>query len=525
MTRPTQIQLFDSTLRDGAQGEGISFSVNDKLDIVRALDELGIHYIEAGNPASNPKELAFFRRAGELRPRNAKLVAFGSTRRKNESAADDPGCAALLAANTPAVCCFGKSSLLHVREVLRAAPEENLRMIEDTCRFFAERGREMIYDAEHFFDGYKLDPGYALETLVAAARGGAATLCLCDTNGGAFPWEVAEITREVCGRFPALCVGIHAHNDGDMATAISCAAVRAGARQVQGTFLGFGERVGNASLCAVAPNLQLKLGYDCLPPERLERLLPTAMRVASIANTTVRKNTPFIGDSAFAHKAGMHADGVLKRSASFEHIDPAAVGNRRRFLVSECTGRAAVLRRMQKLYPRLEADNPIISQIVSALKEKEFRGYSYEGADASFDLLIRKRMEEIPAFFALVSYKVLDELPYGNERSATATIKIKVGEQVNIAAAEGDGPVHALDLAMREALTGFFPALKQVRLLDYKVRIMESTFGTGTKVRVLITSGDGEKQWVTVGVSNDIIEASWEALVDSVAYKLLEEAP
>ncbi len=516
------VELLDSTLRDGAQAEGISFSVNDKLEIVRALDALGIHYIEAGNPASNPKELEFFRRAGELRLQNACLCAFGSTRRKNENAADDAGCAALLAANTPAVCVFGKSSPLHVEEILKTTPEENLRMIEDTCRFFAEHGRQLHFDAEHFFDGYKADPAYALETLASAARGGARTLCLCDTNGGAFPWEVAKATREVCERFPAIRVGIHAHNDGDMATATSCAAVQAGARQVQGTFLGFGERIGNASLCAIAPNLQLKMGYACLPPERMELLLPTAMHIASIANITVRKNTPFIGASAFAHKAGMHADGVLKNPASFEHIDPAAVGNRRRFLVSEFTGKAAVLRRMQRLYPELAPDSPSVAQVVAALKQKEHLGYSYEGADASFDLLIRKRMEEIPAFFELVSYKVLDELPYDNEHSATATIKIKVNGQLKIAAAEGQGPVNALDLAMREALSGFYPALAQVQLLDYKVRIMESAVGTGTKVRVLITSGDGEKQWATVGVSNDIIEASWEALVDSVAYKLLE---
>ncbi|MDR3313032.1 MAG: citramalate synthase [Oscillospiraceae bacterium] len=517
-----QIELYDSTLRDGAQAEGISFSVNDKLEIVRALDALGIHYIEAGNPASNPKELEFFRRAGELRLRSAKLCAFGSTRRKGVAAANDQNCAALLEANTPAVCVFGKSSPLHVEEILRTTPEENLRMIEDTCRFFVEQGRELLFDAEHFFDGYKADPAYALATLAAAARGGARALCLCDTNGGAFPWAAAEAVRAVCASFPAFCVGIHAHNDGDMATAIACAAVEAGARQVQGTFLGFGERVGNASLCAIAPNLQLKLGYSCLPPAQMEQLLPAAMHIASVANITVRKDTPFIGASAFAHKAGMHADGVLKNSASFEHIDPAAVGNRRRFLVSEFAGKAAVLRRMQKLYPALEADSPAVAQIVAALKEKEFSGYSYEGADASFDLLIRKRMGDVPAFFELISYKVLDELPYGNERSATATIKVKVDGQVKIAAAEGDGPVNALDLAMRQALAGLFPALGQVQLLDYKVRIMESAIGTGTKVRVLITSGDGEKQWATVGVSHDIIEASWEALVDSVAFKLLE---
>ncbi|MDR1927152.1 MAG: citramalate synthase [Oscillospiraceae bacterium] len=516
------ISIFDSTLRDGAQAEGISFSVNDKLEIVRALDGLGVHYIEAGNPASNPKELEFFRRAEELTLGGAKLCAFGSTRRKGIAAQQDANCAALLEANTAAVSVFGKSSLLHVAEILKTTPEENLAMIEDSCRFFAGHGRETVFDAEHFFDGYALDPAYALASLEAAARGGAEVLCLCDTNGGTFPWTVEEVTRTVCGRFPGLCVGIHAHNDSDTATAASLAAVRAGARQVQGTLLGFGERAGNASLCGIIPNLQLKLGYACLAPEQMEQLTSVALHVASIANVTVRRNTPFVGESAFAHKAGMHADGVLKNSASFEQIDPAAVGNRRRFLVSEFAGKAAVLRRVQKLYPAVGAQSPAVAQIVAALKEKEFQGYSYEGADASFDLLIRKAIEEPPSYFDLVSYKVLDELSRDNERNATATLKLCVRDEMKITAAEGEGPVHALDVALRKALTDFYPVLRTVRLLDYKVRIMESTAGTGTKVRVLITSGDSETQWTTVGVSTDIIEATWEALVDAIVYKLLE---
>ncbi|MDR1464510.1 MAG: citramalate synthase [Oscillospiraceae bacterium] len=516
------IEVLDSTLRDGAQAEGISFSVNDKLEVVQALDDLGVTYLEAGNPASNPKELEFFRRAKGLRLGNAILCAFGSTRRKGIPAREDQNCAALLAADTPAVSFFGKSSLLHVAEILRTTPEENLAMIEDTGRHLRENGREVIFDAEHFFDGYKSDAAYALATLAAAARGGARVLCLCDTNGGAFPWEIAETVRAVCAAFPESVVGVHLHNDGDMATASSCAAVRAGARHVQGTFLGFGERIGNANLSAIVPNLQLKLGYGCLTEEQLTRLTPTARHIASISNTTLRRAAPFVGASAFAHKAGMHADGVLKNSASFEHIDPAAVGNRRRVLVSEQTGRAAILPRVQRLYPEVGASDPCVGAIVDALKQKEFQGYSYEGADASFDLLIRKHMEALPSFFELISYKILDELPYGDERSATATLKVRVREQVKIAAAEGEGPVNALDIALREALAGFYPALQQVQLLDYKVRIMESTVGTGTKVRVLITSGDGEKQWTTMGVSHDIIEASWEALVDSIVYKLLE---
>ncbi|MDR2526192.1 MAG: citramalate synthase [Oscillospiraceae bacterium] len=520
---PRSIELLDSTLRDGAQAEGISFSVNDKLEIARALDALGVAYIEAGNPASNPKEPAFFAQANALRLANAKLCAFGSTRRKNTTATEDQSCAALLAANTPTVSVFGKCSPLHVSEILRTTPEENLRMIEDTCRFFAANGREVLFDAEHFFDGYKSDASYAMECLAAAARGSARVLCLCETNGGAFPWEAEAVTRVVCQAFPGVAVGIHAHNDGDMATAISCAAVQAGASHVQGTLLGFGERIGNAALCAITPNLQLKLGYSCLPADKLEQLVPTAMRIASVANVTIPKNAPFVGASAFAHKAGMHADGVMKNAGSFEHIDPAAVGNRRRFLISEVAGKAAVLRRARRLFPELPEDSPAAAQILATLKEKEFEGYSYEGADASFDLLIRHCLKGLPAFFALVSYKVLDELPYDN-RGATATIKIKVGGQLKIAAAEGDGPVNALDLALREALAAFYPQLAAVQLLDYKVRIIESTVGTGTKVRVLITSGDGETQWTTVGVSHDIIEASWGALVDAVSHKLLKGA-
>ena len=514
------IQILDSTLRDGAQAEGISFSVNDRLEIARILDSLGLHYIEAG--CSNPKDLAFLRQAAALKLSRARLCAFGATRRKESSAEGDKNCLALLEANTPAVAIVGKSSALHVEEILKTTPAENLVMIGETCRFFAQANREVLFDAEHFFDGYVLNPAYALETLRAAAAGGARTLVLCDTNGGAFPRQVHEITRQVCQSFPALTIGIHAHDDGGMAAACSCAAVEAGARHVQGTFLGFGERVGNAALSAVIPNLQLKLGYACVEPEQLANFTPCALRIASVANTGLRGNMPFIGARAFAHKGGMHADGVLKNPASFEHIDPARVGNRRRLLVSEVAGKAAILPRIQRLYPDIDIQNPAIERVIAALKDKEFGGYSFEGADASFDLLIRRCFDTLPGFFELISYKVLDQLPYENERSATATLKIRVDGRVKIAAAEGEGPVNALDLALREALLEFYPVLERVRLLDYKVRIMESTVGTGSQVRVLITSGDGARQWTTVGVSRDIIEASWEALVDSIVYKLLE---
>ena len=514
------MQILDTTLRDGAQAEGISFSVGDRLELARILDGLVLHYIEAG--ISNPKDLEFFRQAAALRLNHAKLCAFGSTRRKDGAAEGDKTCLALLEAGAPAVAVVGKSSALHVSEVLGTTQAENLAMIEDTCRFFARAGREVIFDAEHFFDGFALDPAYALETLRAAARGGARALVLCDTNGGSFPWDAEEITRAVGEKFHAVTIGIHAHDDSGMATAVTCAAVRGGARHVQGTLLGYGERVGNANLSAVIPNLQLKLGIQCIPRGRLAQLTQSAHQAASVANIRLRGSTPFVGSRAFAHKGGLHAHGVLKNPASFEHIDPAAVGNRRRVLVSEMAGRAAVLPRVQRLYPDVAAEDPSLERVVAALKAREFDGYSYEGADASFDLLIRRCRETLPAFFELIGYKVLDQLPHENECGATATLKIRVDGRVKIAAAEGEGPVNALDLALREALRGFYPVLARVRLIDYKVRIMESAAGTGSRVRVLITSGDGARQWTTVGVSHDIIEASWEALVDSIVYKLLE---
>lgn len=515
-----RVTILDSTLRDGAQGEGISFSVEDKLGIVRALDELGITCLEAGNPASNPKELAFFQRASALRLNHAVLTAFGSTCRKDAAPQEDTNCLALLRADTPVVSVFGKCWDLHVREILKTTPQENLRMIEETCRFFVEHGKRVIFDAEHFFDGYQADQDFALEALRAAKRGGAQVLTLCDTNGGGIPCDIFAITMQVCAAFPGTEIGIHTHDDCGMAAANSICAVQGGASHVQGTFLGFGERTGNASLSAVIPTLQLKRGYACIPAENMHMLTATAMRIAEIANITLHKNMPFVGRSAFAHKAGMHADGVLKLERSFEHIDPALVGNHRRFLMSEMTGKSAVLLRVQKLYPEITRDAPVLADIVGELKEKEHAGYQYEGADSSFELIIRKHIEGVEPFFDLISYKVLDELPYDNNHSATATIKLRVGSQVKIAASDGDGPVNALDKALREALAEFYPCLNEVRLIDYKVRVMEPKDATAARVRVLISSADGSDIWTTVGVSQDIIEASWLALVDSIEHKL-----
>lgn len=518
-----QIEIYDSTLRDGAQGEGISFSVEDKLHITAALDAFGVRYIEAGNPASNPKDLEFFERASQLSLNRATLVAFGSTRRKDVCAEQDSNCLALLAAKTPAVAIFGKCWDLHVSEILQTTPEENLAMIEETCAFFHSRGKKVFFDAEHFFDGLKANPDYAWQVLEAAARGGASALVLCDTNGGEFPTQASETVRTVCKKFPDLHIGVHYHNDCGMAVANSVLSVEAGASQVQGTFLGFGERCGNANLSTIIPDLQLKLDYGCIPQENMSGLTEAARRIAEVANVTLHKNVPFVGHSAFAHKAGMHMDGVLKNTRSFEHLEPEAVGNERRFLVSEMSGRTALLKRINKLCPEIVKDSPQTRAIIEELKEREHKGYQYEGAESSFQLVIRRALGMSRPFFSLISYKILGELPTDHGHSDTATLKLDVNGTTKIAAAEGDGPVNALDTALREALREFYPCLNRVHLIDYKVRVMEPKDATAAMVRVLITSTDGTEVWTTVGVSCDIIEASWIALVDSIEYSLYKE--
>jgi 2-isopropylmalate synthase len=517
-----RIEIFDSTLRDGAQGEGISFSVEDKLNIVRLLDELGVAYVEAGNPGSNPKDLEFFRRAGELNLKNAELVAFGSTRRKEIPVEEDKNVQALLTANTKAVALFGKSWDLHVRDILRTTEEENFAMISDTVKFFKSRGKKVIFDAEHFFDGYKANPDFALKSLEAAAIAGADLLVLCDTNGGAFPNEVFNITKSVVSRF-YIAVGIHVHNDGGLAVANSITAVEAGAVHVQGTYLGFGERSGNANLSTIIPNLQLKQGYRCIPAENMQLLTPVARSIAEIANVRLYGGEPYVGSSAFAHKAGMHADGVLKNSASFEHVPPEAVGNERRLLMSEISGRNAVLYRISRFCPEISKTSPELNGIIEELKRMELEGYQYEGADASFELLVRKRLGKIRPYFELGYYRITGEKPNTNDYSAVATLKVHVGDKAQTAAAEGNGPVNALDKALRSALSGFYPILSEFHLVDYKVRVMNSKQGTAARVRVLITSTDGKNEWTTVGVSTDVIEASWLALRESMEYKLVSE--
>ena len=518
--------ILDSTLRDGAQGEGISFSVEDKLNIVEALDVLGVGFIEAGNPGSNPKDMEFFCRVGQMQLKNAQIVAFGSTRRKNSKAEEDLNLKALLSADTQVVAVFGKCWDLHVTEILGTTLDENLNMIEDTCRFLTEKGKRVFFDAEHFYDGYKANEAFAVSALQAAVKGGADCLVLCDTNGAAFPDEVLEITKAVVDRFSAagVQIGIHTHNDRGMAVANSIMGAKAGATHIQGTYLGFGERCGNANLSTIIPNLQLKMGIRCIPEESMQLLTATARHIAEVANISLKKTEPYVGNSAFAHKAGMHADGVIKNSCSFEHIHPETVGNERRFLLSEISGRTAVLGRINRICPDLTRDSPQTAEIIRALKEQEQLGYQFEGADSSFELLIRKHTGTYHPYFKLITYKILTGRPAEPGCSASATVKVQVGDKMQLMAAEGNGPVNALDKALRAALGVFYPSLSRVHLIDYKVRVMDSKNATGATVRVLISSTDGRRVWTTVGVSSDVVEASWIALTDSIEYKLIKDA-
>ncbi len=519
-----QLHIFDSTLRDGAQGEGISFSVQDKINIVRALDELGVAYIEAGNPGSNPKDLEFFAEVKKITLETSRLVAFGSTRRKDIAASEDANLASLLSAGTETVCIFGKTWDFHVTEILRASLDENVAMIRDTIEFLVSQGRTVIYDAEHFFDGYASNPAYALSTLRAAKEGGASVLVLCDTNGGMLPDAIREMTETVV-RELALPVGIHCHNDTGMAVASSLLSVKGGATQVQGTLLGFGERTGNANLSTIIANLELKMGLKCLPEGRVSQLTPIGLRVAEIANITLDNGMPYVGFNAFAHKAGMHIDAVTKNTKAYEHVAPESVGNERTFLMSEVAGRSLIIEKIRKFDPTIQKDSPIASQIVTRVKELEHVGYQFEGAEGSFELLVRKNMGKYKPFFDLHYYKIIGEQPVeGVPYNAFAQIKIAVDGVMAVTAGEGDGPVHALDGALRNALERFYPAVAHIRLTDFKVRVLDSKSATAAKVRVLIESTDGEEAWSTIGVSSDLIEASWIALVDSFEYKLIMDA-
>jgi 2-isopropylmalate synthase len=519
----SSVQLYDTTLRDGSQAEDVNFSVEDKIRVARKLDQFGVHYIEGGWPGSNPRDIEFFREMRNVKLGRAKLAAFGSTRRAKLTAAQDPSLKALVASGAPVATIFGKTWDLHVLKALRTTLDENLAMIEDSVAYLKKHLDEVVYDAEHFFDGYKANADYAMQTLAAAFDAGADSLVLCDTNGGSFPDEIFEITRAVCARFPKAVVGIHCHNDSEMAVANSIRAVQAGATQVQGTINGLGERCGNANLCSIIPNLQLKLGYECVPADALRHLTSTARSVSEIANVVLNDKAPYVGGHAFAHKGGMHIDAVVKNPISYEHVNPESVGNSRRVLMSEVAGRSTILARINAVDPTLSKDSPETRRIMDKLKELEHDGYQFEAAESSFELIVRKMLGRYTPFFELVEFKVIVGEPSINEMNSSVIIKVRVGEQEVLTVAEGDGPVNALDKAARKALERLYPALGEMRLTDYKVRVLDSDKASAAKVRVLVESTDGTGSWTTIGVSTDIINASWQALVDAMEYKLLRD--
>lgn len=522
-----QIKIYDTTLRDGTQGEGVAFTVAAKLRVAQKLDQFGIDYIEGGWPGSNPRDAEFFAAAQELHLQHAQLAAFGSTRRAKFTAEEDPQLKMLLDSQTPVITIFGKTWRLHVEEVLRVSPEQNLAMIEDSVRFLTSQGREVIYDAEHFFDGYKADAAYAIETLAAAARGGAVNLTLCDTNGGTQVQELQGIVATVVERFPQVPVGMHCHNDCGLGVALSLAGVEAGAQMVQGTMNGYGERTGNANLTVVMPNLALKLGYGIHSGPQLGKLRDLSLFIDEQANLRSDIRQPFVGSSAFLHKGGVHADAVNKVKHSYEHIAPEAVGNRTRVVISDMSGRASVMMKAQELGVSVDPKAPEMAGLLDELKALEHRGYEYESADASFRLLLHRMLDQAKNHFQVLHWHVLDVAgKWKDDVTAEASVTLVVGDRHYKAMADDTGPVGALDKALRHALAECFPSIKSVQLIDYKVSILDSKQGSGAVTRVHVESHDETtgKVWGTVGVSDDIIEASWEALVDAYEYKLLLDA-
>jgi len=517
------VEIYDTTLRDGAQAEDVSFSVEDKLRIAERLDQLGVHYIEGGWPGSNPKDIEFFKQARRLPLKNAKIAAFGATRKAGNPVARDPNIRALLASGTDLITLFGKSWDFHVTDALGISLRKNLELIADSIRYLRSKRKKVFYDAEHFFNGYKANPDYALQTLTEAEAAGADCIILCDTNGGTMPWELKEIFSAVI-REIRVPLGIHAHNDSEMAVANSLIAVELGAAQVQGTVNGFGERCGNANLCSILPNLKLKLKVDCISDEQLGHLKEVSRFVTEIANLSPDKHQPYVGDSAFAHKGGVHVHAVQKNPLTYEHVRPDLVGNRQRILVSDYSGRSVLLGKANEYRIRLKKRSPKLVHLLESLKELEHQGFQFEGAEGSFELLMRKAEGTHRRFFDLIGFRVIVEKRQEREDTVSeATITVKVGDHTEHTAASGNGPVNALDHALRKALDKFYPQLKEMKLLDYKVRVLAADKGTAARVRVLIESGDRTGKWGTVGVSENIIEASWQALVDSVEYKLLQD--
>ena len=517
----TKIYLYDTTLRDGTQREGISLSLDDKLKITQKLDEFGIDYIEGGWPGSNPKDVEYFQRAASLNLQRAKVTAFGSTRRKGTPPEKDANLKLLIEANTPAITLVGKSWDLHVRDVLETTLEENLSMIGESVAYCKSFDKEVIYDAEHFFDGYKANPEYAVATLKAAAVNGADSVVLCDTNGGTLPWEIEEIFTAVAQTLgPNVALGIHTHDDGECAVANTLAAVRAGAAQVQGTINGYGERVANANLCSIIPDLQLKMGYECVSDEQLRNLTELSRYVAEVANLDQDDHQPYVGASAFAHKGGIHVAAMLKNPLSYQHIEPELVGNRQRSVVSELSGRGNLVDKAHQFGLNTESLN--LPAVLSQIKELEAQGFTFEGAEASVELMLRRTHPAYVPPFEVIDYSVNVQQRRGRGLNAEAIVKVRVGPKRMHTVAEGNGPVNALDAALRKALLDVYPQLSGVQLVDYKVRILDGDNATAATTRVLIDTRQGTRQWSTVGASANIIEASWQALADSMEYALLK---
>jgi 2-isopropylmalate synthase len=523
MSTGNRIAIYDTTLRDGAQGEGISFSSTAKVRMALKLDEFGVDYIEGGYAGSNPKDMDFFRAIRSQTLRHARVAAFGSTRRAHTRVGEDANVLRLIESEAPVVTLVGKTSDLHVREVLRTTREENLAMVRDTVRYLKERGREVFFDAEHFFDGYRENAGYVMEVLQAALAAGADGIVLCDTNGGTLTHEVSGITAEVV-RTLAVPIGIHTHNDAGLAVANSLAAVQAGATQVQGTINGYGERTGNANLCTIVPSLALKMGCRMTCETSLTRLRDLSLFADELVGVRPDGKAPYVGESAFGHKAGLHANAVEKNPVTIEHIDPALVGNHRRILISEDAGTSSILLKAAEMGVAVDRSAPEVKEALQRIKDMERNGYSFESADASFRILVQKALKRHKAFFELEGFRVIVEKRGKNEACVSeATIKVRVNNEIAHTVAEGDGPVNALDTALRKVLTRFYPEIDKVALTDFRVRILDPQEATAAKTRVIIESSDGIETWGTVGVSGNIIEASWEALVDSVEYKLFRE--
>jgi len=513
------IEIYDTTLRDGTQREGLSLSCSDKLHVARKLDELGVAFIEGGWPGSNPKDAEFFERARDAQWKTARIAAFGATCRAQGGPEDDANIRALIDAQTPVCTVVGKTWTLHVTDVLRTTLEDNLRIIEQSLAYLRAAGRRVIYDAEHFFDGYKADPAYALETLRAAARGGAETVVLCDTNGGSLPWEIAEMVRAVKAAVNHP-LGFHGHNDSECAVANTLAAVREGVAQVQGTLNGYGERCGNANLCSIVPDLELKLGAQCLPEGHLRRLYEVSHLMAELANLAPDEHLPYVGKSAFAHKGGIHVAAMRRNPQSYQHIDPALVGNEMRVVVSELSGRGNLLSKAEEYGLDLDGGHEI-ADVLTEIKMLEAQGFAFEAAEASVAMMLKRQEAGYTPPFELIDFTASVEHRQGRGIFSEAMVKVRVDGEVVHTAAEGDGPVNALDLALRKALVAHYPAIAKFQLADYKVRILDSNSGTAATTRVLIDTQNGTKRWSTVGASANIIEASWRALADAVEYGLM----